>query len=89
MPGLNGNVKILGWFTGGDGSGGSGTTNTTQTDPSVTGTAFVLANTPAFIYGVYVNGVFYTQGVDYTLAAATITFLVALAADQVTVVYRY
>jgi hypothetical protein len=79
----------MGWFAGGNGGGGGGTTNDTQTDPSVTGTTFVLTNTPVFIYGVYVNGVFYTEATDYTVAGATITFLVALAGDLVTVVYTY
>ena len=56
---------------------------------TITGTTMVLANSPTFIYGVYLNGQRLTKTVDYTITTNTVTFLVALVADSVTVVYKY
>jgi len=57
----------------------------------VTGLTVTLASTPTFIYGVYKNGQYLTEGVadDYTISGTTITFNVALAADKIVVVYEY
>jgi len=69
-------------------SGSIAATDTEDTQ-SITGTSMVLTHTPAFIYGVYMNGQRLTLTTDYTVAADTITFGFALAADSVTVVYKY
>lgn len=67
----------------------SGVGNNTEDTESVTGTSMVLTNTPTFIYGVFLNGQRLTLTVDYTVLGATITFLVALDSDSVTVSYKY
>lgn len=52
-----------------------------------TGASVTVTSTINFIVGVFVNGVRYEESDDYTVAGKTITFLVALANDNVVVVY--
>ncbi len=56
---------------------------------TITGTTMTLANSPTFVYGVYLNGQRLTLTADYTISTVTVTFGWALAADKVTVVYKY
>ena len=67
----------------------AGVGNNKEDTQTVTGTSMVLTQTPTFIYGVFLNGQRLTLTVDYTVSGATITFLVALVADSVTVSYKY
>lgn len=68
---------------------------TTSTNPNnmtdsatTSGTNFTLSNPPLFIYGVYVDGGYQTEGVDYTISGVNITFTYALTSNLVTVVYK-
>ena len=61
----------------------------TEDTQTITGTSMVLPNTPVFIYGVYRNGVRLTLTTDYSIAVATITFVDTLAAESITVSYKY
>lgn len=63
--------------------------HTEQTDTSFSGTNLVLTYSPSFVFGVYVNGVRRTQGVDYTLSLNQITFTDPLLSDSVSVVYNH
>lgn len=56
---------------------------------TVTGLTQTILQTPVFIYGVFLNGQRLTVTTDYTVAGTTITFVNALAADLVTIVYSY
>ncbi|CAK0770552.1 hypothetical protein CCP3SC1AL1_510007 [Gammaproteobacteria bacterium] len=67
----------------------SGVGSNKEDTQTITGTTMVLTQTPTFIYGVFLNGQRLTLTVDYTVSGATITFLVALVADSVTVSYKY
>lgn len=64
-------------------------TDAEQVNISVTGTVYNLSFAPTFIYGVYVNGQRYTNLIDYTVAGNVVTFTNALAADSVTISYKY
>lgn len=57
----------------------------------LTGGTATLANTPKFIYGVYKNGLFLTEGIteDYIVSGDTITFNTPLVSDKITIVYEY
>ncbi len=63
--------------------------NNLEDTQSITGTTMTLANTPTFIYGVYLNGQRLTKTTDYSIVGAVITFVQTLATDSVTVVYKY
>jgi len=56
---------------------------------TITGLTMTLANAPTFTAGVYLNGQRLTVTTDYTIAGVTVTFAEALAADKVTVVYKF
>lgn len=57
-------------------------------DQTITGTTFVIPQTPTFIYGVYLNGQKLTVGTDYSVVGNIITFVNTLTAELVSVVYK-
>lgn len=74
------------------GGGGGGTVTDAQESFAGPGTVFNVANTPSSDASVkvFMNGVFQTQGVHYTISGTTITMGVALTAAQtLDVVYSY
>ena len=62
---------------------------TIEDNQTITGLTMTLAQTPNFTYGVYLNGQRLTVTTDYSISGVTVTFTEALAADKVTVVYKY
>lgn len=56
---------------------------------TITGTSMVLANTPTFIFSVSYNGQEIFLTTDYSIVGATITFVNTMAADTISVVYKY
>lgn len=74
------------------GGGGGGSVTDAQESFAGPGTVFNLANTPSSdaAVKVFVNGVFQTQGTQYSISGTTITMGVALTAGQtLDVVYTY
>jgi hypothetical protein len=88
MTGFNNN--FVGFSGGGSSGGGGSGTNTVETNASFIGTDFTLSQPPAFIYAVYLNGQYLTEGADYTVSGNDITFLFAISNSvSITVVYNY
>jgi len=64
-------------------------TNVLEETQTITGTSMVLSSTPIIIYGVYMNGQRLTKTTDYSIVTNTITFIITMAADSITVVYTH
>jgi len=60
-----------------------------QINTSFTGTNFTLTYTPIKVFGVFVNGQRFTNGVDFNVVGNDIVFVTACAADSVTVFYKH
>jgi hypothetical protein len=56
---------------------------------TVTGSSISLANSPSFVYGVFMNGVRLTVSVDYTIITTNIVLLNAALSDLFVVSYKY
>ena len=56
---------------------------------AVTGSTVTLAHIPTHIYGVFKNGQRLTNGTDYSISGAIVTFVNPLVADLITVTYNY
>ena len=74
------------WYSPTAGSSG---TDTIEQFLNQTGATITLANAPTFISGVYREGQRLVSTGDYTRVGAVITFVTALSADDVEVVYKY
>lgn len=64
----------------------------TQAFNNVTGTSITLTNSPAFVYGVYLQGQRLRDGIDYTIMGTALTLVNSLlggSLDNIDVVYEF
>ena len=67
----------------------SSSQNDVDDSQTITGTTMTLANTPTFVYGIYMNGQRLVKTADYSISGVTITFTFTASADSMVAVYKY